>query len=124
MRRSHRCQRAGTVTSLLALLLACPLATRAEAPFRTFTLENGLTLLRCHVPGRPLLQAQLIVRGDAGGGGTSEDPAQAGATVLAARAMSEGTAQRDAIEFVEATDLGEWGNGFHGHPPRWVNGVG
>ena len=72
--------------------------------FERSTLENGLTLLRCHVPGRPLLQAQLIVRGDAGGGGTSEDPAQAGATVLTARAMSEGTAERDAVEFVEAAE--------------------
>ena len=35
-------------------------------------LDNGLTLIRCHVPGRPLLQAQLIIGGDAGGGATSE----------------------------------------------------
>lgn len=72
--------------------------------FERSTLDNGLTLLRCHVPGRPLLQAQLIVRGDAGGGGTSEAAEQAGATVLTARAMSEGTTERDAVAFVEAAE--------------------
>jgi zinc protease len=72
--------------------------------FERTTLENGLTVVRCHVPGRPLLQAQLIVRGDAGGGATSEAPAQAGATVLTARAMSEGTTSRDAVAFVEAAE--------------------
>lgn len=72
--------------------------------FERSTLANGLTVVRCHVPGRPLLQAQLIVRGDAGGGATSEDPALAGATVLTARAMSEGTTERDAVAFVEAAE--------------------
>ena len=68
----------------LSALAGDPLATTATV----HTLDNGLTLLRCHVPGRPLLQAQLIVRGDAGGGGTSEAAEHAGATVLTARAMS------------------------------------
>jgi predicted Zn-dependent peptidase len=68
------------------------------------TLPGGLTLLQAHVPGRPLLQAQLIVRGDAGGGAVSEDPARAGVSVLAARAMSEGTARRDAVAFTEASE--------------------
>jgi zinc protease len=72
--------------------------------FERSTLDNGLTLIRCHVPGRPLLQAQLIVRGDSGGGATSEEPEHAGATVLTARAMSEGTAERDAVAFIEATE--------------------
>ena len=72
--------------------------------FERSTLHNGLTIVRCHVPGRPLLQAQLIVRGDAGGGATSEAAGQAGATVLAARAMSEGTTERDAVAFVEAAE--------------------
>lgn len=72
--------------------------------FERSTLDNGLTIVRCHVPGRPLLQAQLIVRGDAGGGGTSEAAGQAGATVLTARAMSEGTTERDAVAFVEAAE--------------------
>jgi predicted Zn-dependent peptidase len=68
------------------------------------TLPGGLTLLRAHVPGRPLLQAQLIVRGDAGGGAVSEEPAQAGVSVLAARALSEGTARHDAVAFTEASE--------------------
>jgi zinc protease len=73
-------------------------------PFRRSRLDNGLTLIRAHVPGRPLLQAQLVVRGDAGGGATAEAPGHAGVTVLAARAMSEGTSRRDAVEFVEASE--------------------
>jgi predicted Zn-dependent peptidase len=75
--------------------------------FPAFTrsrLDDGLELVRAHVPGRPLLQAQLIVRGDAGGGAASEDPARAGASVLAARALPEGTAKRDGIELVEAAE--------------------
>ena len=31
--------------------------------FERSRLPNGLTLIRAHVPGRPLLQAQLLVRG-------------------------------------------------------------
>lgn len=72
--------------------------------FERFTLDTGLSVIRCHVPGRPLLQVQLIVHGDAGGGATTEDPARAGATVLTARAMSEGTSERDAVAFVEACE--------------------
>jgi predicted Zn-dependent peptidase len=72
--------------------------------FERGTLDNGLTLIRCHVPGRPLLQAQLIIRGDAGGGATSEDAEVAGATALTARAMSEGTTERDAVAFIEAAE--------------------
>ncbi len=72
--------------------------------FERSNLDNGLTIVRCHVPGRPLLQAQLVVRGDAGGGATSEAARHAGATVLTARAMSEGTSERDAVSFVEAAE--------------------
>ena len=72
--------------------------------FERRQLDNGLTIIRAHVPGRPLLQAQLLVRGDSGGGATSEAPEHAGATVLAARAMSEGTLVRDAVAFVEAAE--------------------
>ncbi len=72
--------------------------------FERDSLANGLTVLRAHVPGRPLLQAQLIIRGDAGGGETSQDPEYAGATVLTARAMSEGTERRDAVAFIEASE--------------------
>lgn len=72
--------------------------------FERSTLGNGLRVIGCHVPGRPLLQAQLIVRGDAGGGATSEAAEQAGATVLTARAMSEGTIEHDAVSFIEAAE--------------------
>ena len=72
--------------------------------FEREKLDNGLTVIRAHVPGRPLLQTQLLVRGDAGGGATNEAAEQAGATVMTARAMSEGTERRDAIEFVEAAE--------------------
>jgi zinc protease len=72
--------------------------------FERSQLPSGLTLIRAHVPGRPLLQAQLLVRGDAGGGAATEAPEQAGVTVLAARAMSEGTITRDAVAFVEAAE--------------------
>lgn len=72
--------------------------------FERHRLDNGLSVISAHVPGRPLLQAQLIVRGDAGGGATYEPSAQAGVTLLASRAMSEGTAERDAVAFVEASE--------------------
>ena len=61
-------------------------------------------MIRAHVPGRPLLQTQLLVRGDSRGGAASEAPEHGGATVLAARAMSEGTLVRDAVAFVEAAE--------------------
>jgi predicted Zn-dependent peptidase len=72
--------------------------------FERGTLANGLTVIRAHVPGRPLLQAQLLVRGDASGGATTEAAELAGATVLTARAMSEGTTVRDAVAFTEASE--------------------
>jgi zinc protease len=72
--------------------------------FERNVLDNGLTVIRAHVPGRPLLQAQLLVRGDAGGGGTSEPAEYGGATVLTARGMSEGTLIRDAVAFTEASE--------------------
>ena len=72
--------------------------------FERTTMANGLTLVRAHVPGRPLLQAQLLVRGDAGGGGTSEAPEHAGATVLTGASHVRGHAVRDAVAFVEASE--------------------
>jgi zinc protease len=47
----------------------------------------GLQILTVNLPGRPLVSANLVVRRGAG-----DEPADvAGATVLAARAMTEGT---------------------------------
>ena len=58
----------------------------------THALANGLSIAVVDLPGRPLVSASLIVTG-----GASEEPAdQAGATVLAGRALTEGTARRDA----------------------------
>ncbi|MEA2623713.1 MAG: zinc protease [Chloroflexota bacterium] len=72
--------------------------------FERQTLDNGMTVVTAHVPGRPLLTAQLIVRGDAGGGVTSEPAELGGITVLMARAMSEGTRRRNAVELIEAAE--------------------
>lgn len=68
--------------------------------FDRAVLDNGLTLITAHLPGRPLLNAQLLVPG-----GVASEPADlAGVTVLAARTMTEGTRRRDANELVEATE--------------------
>ena len=52
------------------------------------------------LPGRPLVSASLVMRN----GAADEPPAHAGATVLAARAMTEGTDRYDAIALVEAAE--------------------
>ena len=74
--------------------------------FPTFTragLANGLTVMSAHLPGRPLLVANLLLHGQ-GSGVTGESGTQAGATVLAARAMTEGTANHDAVSLIEASE--------------------
>jgi zinc protease len=65
-----------------------------------FDLANGLRVILADLPGRPLVSASLIIRN----GAADEPPAHAGATVLAARALSEGTEQYDAITLVEASE--------------------
>jgi zinc protease len=65
-----------------------------------FELGNGLRIILADLPGRPLVSASLIIRN----GAADEPPAHAGATVLAARALSEGTEQYDAITLVEASE--------------------
>ncbi|MGZ8438732.1 MAG: M16 family metallopeptidase [Candidatus Limnocylindrales bacterium] len=63
-------------------------------------LPNGLSILIANLPGRPLVSASVVVRG-----GATEEPAElAGSTVLAARALSEGTERFDAIQLVEAAE--------------------
>ncbi len=66
----------------------------------THRLSNGLTILLADLPGRPLVSASLIMAN----GAADESAETAGATVLAARALSEGTEQYDAIGLVEATE--------------------
>lgn len=71
--------------------------------YRRSRLDNGLTVLTAHLPGRPLLVAHLLVHGE-GSGVTGEAASDAGATVLAARAMTEGTAAHDAVSLIEASE--------------------
>lgn len=64
------------------------------------TLSNGVSLVVADLPGRPLVSASLILTG-----GSVEEPAdQAGAMVLAARALTEGTERHDAIALTEAAE--------------------
>jgi zinc protease len=72
--------------------------------FERHSLDNGLGVVTAHVPGRPLLTAQLVIRGDAGGGVTSERSDLGGVTVMMARALSEGTKRRDAVALIEAAE--------------------
>jgi predicted Zn-dependent peptidase len=61
-------------------------------------LPNGLTILVADLPGRPLISATVVIRG-----GAAQEPASdGGGTVLAARALTEGTERYDAIALVEA----------------------
>ncbi|MEO7663584.1 MAG: pitrilysin family protein, partial [Candidatus Limnocylindrales bacterium] len=70
----------------------------AFPPFTRTRLPNGLGILVVDLPGRPLVSAALIIAG-----GSADDPDElAGATVLMARALTEGTERYDAIELVEA----------------------
>ncbi len=63
-------------------------------------LRNGLTVLVANLPGRPLVSATILIPT-----GAADEPAEvAGATVLMARALGEGTAHHDAIELTEASE--------------------
>jgi zinc protease len=63
-------------------------------------LANGIDVIAVHLPERELLTAVLF---ESIGAGDERDD-EAGLTVLMARAMTEGTKTRDAIELVEATE--------------------
>ena len=63
-------------------------------------LPNGLRILIADLPGRPLVSASIVLPM-----GAVDEPAEVGgATVLAARALSEGTEQYDAIALIEASE--------------------
>ncbi len=62
------------------------------------TLPNGLGVVVTPMPGRELIAASLAIRS----GASDEPDAIGGATVLAARGMTEGTEVRDAIALTEA----------------------
>ncbi len=75
--------------------------------FSRSILANGLSVIVAPMPGRPLVTASLILRN-----GAADDPFPvAGATALAARALSEGTERYDAVALVEATE--RLGAGLH-----------
>jgi zinc protease len=63
-------------------------------------LGNGLRILLADLPGRPLISASIVLPN----GAADEAPDTAGATVLAARALSEGTEHYDAIALIEASE--------------------
>jgi zinc protease len=59
-----------------------------------------LTVIAVDLPGRPLVTASLVLRN-----GAADEPADAaGATVLSARALTEGTDRYDAVALIEATE--------------------
>ncbi|HEY5488336.1 MAG TPA: hypothetical protein VIK00_00730, partial [Candidatus Limnocylindrales bacterium] len=68
--------------------------------FERFMLPNGLNVVHANLPGRALLAAQVLLAD----GGWSEPSELGGVTVLTGRAMPEGTRQRDATEFIDATE--------------------
>ncbi|HEU5001539.1 MAG TPA: pitrilysin family protein [Actinomycetota bacterium] len=71
--------------------------------FPTFTrtvLDNGLAVIRCHLPGRQVVSARLVMEG----GITREPPAQAGIATLMARMVTEGTERRSAGDFADAAE--------------------
>jgi len=63
-------------------------------------LDNGLTVLVADMPGRPLVSAGLIIPT----GAVDESPDEAGVSVLAARALTEGTERYDAVGLTEAAE--------------------
>jgi predicted Zn-dependent peptidase len=63
-------------------------------------LSGGLPVHLVHLPGRPLVSASLWLPM----GAVDEPAAVGGATVLAARALTEGTRRRDALALVEASE--------------------
>lgn len=68
--------------------------------FEREKLGNGLTLITCSVPGRPMAAAQLLVEA----GSTYEDSSIGGAASLAGHALTEGTEKFSGAEFNEAVE--------------------
>ena len=68
--------------------------------FERQELANGLGVIAVDLPGRALVTASLVL-----GAGAVDEPAElAGVTSLMARAMTEGTAQHDAVGLTEASE--------------------
>lgn len=64
------------------------------------SLSNGLKVLATPMPGRELVAVSLSFRA----GASDESEPSGGATVLAARALTEGTEVRDAVALTEAAE--------------------
>jgi zinc protease len=69
-------------------------------PFERRRLDNGLHLLLCHLPGRPMAGARLIL--DAGA--VAEPAGRAGIATVAARSLTEGTERLDGHALAEALE--------------------
>ena len=69
-------------------------------PFTRKKLDNGLTVITCDVPGRPLINARLMLEA----GAFNEPAERAGLATLTARAMTEGTKRFPGIAFAEAAE--------------------
>jgi zinc protease len=68
--------------------------------FERTTLANGLDLITVDLPGRALITASLVLPS-----GAADEPDELGGiTSLMARALTEGTAHRDAIQLTEASE--------------------
>jgi zinc protease len=66
--------------------------------FDRTVLPSGMQVITVNVPDRPLVSANLLIRR-----GAAEEPADvAGATILTARAMTEGTERYPGVELIEA----------------------
>lgn len=88
-----------TLEEILSVRPSPGLPRTYEFPqFERTILPSGLQVLAVDVPDRPLVYASLVVRRGAG-----DEPAEtAGATILAARAMTEGTQRYPGVELLEA----------------------
>lgn len=69
-------------------------------PFERRTLANGAQLVTADLPGRPLVSVRLVLEG----GAAYEAEERGGVSVLAARALTEGTERYSAMELVEAAE--------------------
>jgi predicted Zn-dependent peptidase len=68
--------------------------------FSRTRLDSGLQVIACHLPGRQVGSARLIMEG-----GIAREPAElAGVATLAARSMTEGTESLDAAAFADAAE--------------------
>jgi zinc protease len=68
--------------------------------FDRTVLASGMQVLTVDIPGRPLVTASLVIRR----GAVDEPGDLAGATVLASRAMTEGTERYPGVELTEAAE--------------------